>query len=623
MKTHLLSFVLPLAFLLLTLAGCGDDRGPASACTERRDCEAGEVCTAGTCQPGTCRANRECNGGFVCSGGRCLPPDDLPDEDVSEEDATEDDVDAGDTDDVSDDPLPPEDVDVDETSDPEADTEDATDTESSDADAGDTDTDDTDDVVDAPLMVVGSVPEDGASGVSLGIAVRITFNQPVDPTTLTPTALTFGPAVGTTLERTVRVDPDDPTTIVIDPVNPQAWLTPLEAYRVRLQPEIRAASGRALPEQTDITFSARAPAGEAFRSALARHYAPTLFLEVENEAIDTFTRFDFGGASSTAGNLGRAQTANRAQEAWVYYTTQETATHWYITYTLYFPGGTNIDRTGDPFEHQFLNAMVIVKRTGSEFGRFQALSTLWDNYDSAWVLDAATYARFGDDAVTTRSGGLSQPGARIRGTLPGDSLEEDRSVQLFIPAGYHTICPLVSSTLAAYPCPIGTGTARPFRTSENIFGRVFRAGDTASAPLPRTRGDDFTYRLIPLDAQVWPRRHLTGQDGFFSNVARFLAETERLPVLSIPAGGLSFPERLVSASGTASSPTGALPFAGSGQAYDAVGAWFLDPADYVARIFNFPTTPANLYCWNFFLGRDIRGTREFCTEREPDVPGDE
>lgn len=62
-------------------SACGRPVGPA-ACTDPRDCAAGEACTAGTCTAGgvtSCITDLDCDlaSGDVCSQGACVPKDDV------------------------------------------------------------------------------------------------------------------------------------------------------------------------------------------------------------------------------------------------------------------------------------------------------------------------------------------------------------------------------------------------------------------------------------------------------------------------------------------------------------------------------------------------------------------
>ena len=555
-------------------------------------------------------------GDAVCVANSCRA---ASSQDV-EEDGEDGDPDASDTSDTEDvqqpDTVePPPDAEVDG----HDDTSDDIDTHA-DADASDPDAD----TWPEALELVTTLPADEARDIGLGVGIELRFNQPLDRTTVTPSMFRVEVLGQGTIPHRVTLDPEDPSIVRLNPSDTDDWLVTLTTYRVVVMANLRGIAGARMESNATFTFQTRPPRGEAFREALARHYAPVVYLEVENEVIDTFTRVDFDGDLDASNNLRNSQ---RAQEAWTYYHVVETATHFFVHYLFYFPGQLPGTLTGDPYEHAWLGVMVIAQRQAeSSFGQLRAFATMWEgSKDVAWVGPAAFYQAQQTSAVSHAAGTPSEPNTMVRMTWGDNSLEDGRRPVLFVPARHHALCAMRSISQTDYTCTITAGPTSPFRSDSRVFRRVFRAGETADQPLPGTSSGEHSYRLISFASLVWPNRHLRAPGQLFETLEEF-----------VPAGndpdGLSMdnttfvPTRLQeSANARVFRASGQTPFAFTGRASRREGAdlravWLLDPSWYARRAFVFPENFARRYCFNFFLSIDERGRLTFCTQAEPELP---
>jgi hypothetical protein len=109
----------------------------------------------------------------------------------------------------------------------------------------------TDTVPSAPALVSAS-PAGGATGVARDATVSAKFDRPLDPATVTGTAVTIRPA-GSSTALAATVSYDDPTRTVT--LQPAAPLSAATTYSVRITTAVRGADGTPLPADIAWSFS--------------------------------------------------------------------------------------------------------------------------------------------------------------------------------------------------------------------------------------------------------------------------------------------------------------------------------------------------------------------------------
>lgn len=111
------------------------------------------------------------------------------------------------------------------------------------------------------------------------------------------------------------------------------------------------------------------PRNVATPAQVAARFAPVLYQRV-NDEHDFLRRVDFDGDWDTTNNWDNAGRGDRT--AWVYYDVKETATHWFVTYTLYH--ARRVSEAIRPLrslrQHENdLGGCVVVARKGAPRGR--------------------------------------------------------------------------------------------------------------------------------------------------------------------------------------------------------------------------------------------------------------
>ena len=126
------------------------------------------------------------------------------------------------------------------------------------------------------------------------------------------------------------------------------------------------------------TFPAEAPSRDKYRR-LAEHYAPKVAGETWFQPkSDYLARFDLDGDWRGDNNWGRAEVGS--SQAYVYYATMETQTHWFLIYNFFHPRDYS-DKciAGTCHENDNEGMILTIERDGSEFGRLQTMETLAHN----------------------------------------------------------------------------------------------------------------------------------------------------------------------------------------------------------------------------------------------------
>lgn len=569
MKTRLLG--LPIALLLgLTTAACSDDSTPPPVCRVDGDCLAGQLCRMQACVEPECRTDDDCAGGALCTDGVCLGGSDVVDASTDTDAGVDAALDASDAADGSGDAA-----------DVGADT-------AADADAGDADVPD----IDWGPLEFTTDPEPRATNVSRDAVVRVTFNQPMFDLSFTQANVRLGPPFGEPVERTIAWD-SETFTLTVTPTEP---LEPASPWVFRLSEFVGTASGARLGEPWTMEFSTATYDGADYHRFLARAYAPVVMQQVESSRVDTFTTIDFDGDLLPGNNHDHAV---GTQAGRLYYAVVESTTHWFITYVFYYPVVQPNDR--DEAEHDmFWAQMVVQKLDGDPTGVLRAWSTFYRLDYGAWAMESPWYTAG------------AEVGGDLDGRLPAARLEGSRHVTLFVESGHHAIC-LPDTGIGR--CRPATGATAPFE--EGTTAVYYRAGDTAQA-IGEGPADDLRYSLEPFVDGLWVyRNRTTGPEAVFGGRSEYGAPADGGALR--PGDGLSFPTALQSEHD--GDTFGSLPFtyARADEFPPREGVWFVDPAWMASQTFTMPEGIGLDYCFNPWLGIDVRDELAGCTSSSFEV----
>jgi hypothetical protein len=112
---------------------------------------------------------------------------------------------------------------------------------------------------------------------------------------------------------------------------------------------------------------------------LAEHYAPWIAQETWfTPKADYLARFDYDGDWKGDNNWDDLETGS--SQAFVYYATMETATHWFLIYNFYHPRDYS-DKciAGTCHENDNEGLIMTIAKDGSQYGRLQTMETLAHN----------------------------------------------------------------------------------------------------------------------------------------------------------------------------------------------------------------------------------------------------
>lgn len=517
-------------------------------------CTAPAVCIEGVCVATDCQTDRDCPTGTGCVEGACSAgggSGEASGADAGAEDVSEDTV---------------------ETDTGTAETDTAGDGSGSGAPI--------------PLDYV-TTPADGAVGVALDAQILIDFNQPMNEIRFTPTTVRVTDYAGAILERQLFYDTAT-DTLVLSGTDTTPLFKASTPYEVRLSDRLQALTGEML--ETPRTFGfATAAAPSAFYAELATAYAPVLYQEVRNAAVDLPTTVDFDADANASNNHANSSGANRAAAYW---TVTESRSHFFIGYWFYYPR-VQLNPTADA-EHDWVFAQVIVGKSVDRLGYFVALSTIYHEVYSLFAADASLYpggTSVGDGAST------------VDGRLT--TLEGGRRASLFVESGRHGVC-LPNAGVSASACAPASGATAPF--SSGTTGVIARAGATGQR-LGDGPPSTLTYALIPAVDALWARRAAIAADGLFGGRDAYVA-----PVVggTRPGDGTSVPTALSSA--YAGGSFGDMPFILSHtRELTESGQWVLDPALVFSTELSLSPTIDTNYCFEPFFGLDTRGSDGSCS----------
>jgi hypothetical protein len=568
--------------------GCGEDAPVApQGCTTNRDCGLDGVCEEGRCLAPACTDDRDCPGRDVCERGLCVAPPALPVDAGTDPDATPDTGDSADTG-----------ADLD--ADPGTDAQD--DAATTEPDSALPDTAVAADADFGPLSYTID-PADEATDVPFDAVIRITFNQPMNVFTLAPVNVVFRQWDGPTWP--VALDYDEATfTWTLTPcrVEPDAdgcpdrlALLPNTPYEVTLRSFIASRTQQRLVFDQVHRFGTGPAVGVAYHEALARHWAPVIYQEVNQGRLDVFTAIDFDADFDVRNNLQRSRSPNAGV---VYWSVRESTTHFFVLYMLYYPGRDG--GAAQPAEHDIHGLQVMLrKEVNDPLGRLEAFQTWSDGNLGRWAMETSWYPAGEGVAAPERQS--------LAGRLPASALEEGRRIPLFSIANTHDLC---MRTIGFGRCSPSSGTTAPFAAGR--AGLVYRPGDRAQR-VGDAANDALTYQLRPFDPLFWALRDRTSGDrALFSGSVSYLAP-EIADGVPREGDGRSFPAGLASEAPGGS--YGVMPFAWGRRSADPPdqGVIMIDPAWSFNTLFAISGRLTLNYCFNPYLGIDERDRTTGCT----------
>ncbi|MBN1947397.1 MAG: Ig-like domain-containing protein [Bradymonadales bacterium] len=585
-----------LVFTLFLPIGCGDDE---EGCVNSDECPSDQACVGGACidrSLGRCDTRDDCDRGQICEGGYCV------DEGSDAGDVGPDAGDAGQ------DPVPDAVTEPDMAPDVPIDRP-------------------ADQNFENPPQVVSTEPAAYATGVPINATVSITFDQPMVSTSISPN-LRIQDYGGTSLARAIAYNPDT-WTASLTPTAPQHYFAYAAPYTVVVEEYISGQNGLYMTDDYRFTFATANYSNLEGYAALALAYAPVVYAEVRpgtatvpTHRVDWFTKVDFDSNMRADDNLANATPANRQITPHVYYNVLETTTHYFIQYIFYYPVAVN-DRNhtaAQAVEHDFSLSVVVVQKLDSDpLGRFVMAEGLGDS--QVWGFALSSYPTDCGGEEQPVCGGITDPSDDMFVRFSSDLLEPaddfpdspGRRYPMYLATGGHASClapawePIGIGWRTPNLCAHNTGEGAPFYSDNADWSRILRAGEgTRWTIAQETETNELTYSISSFLDAFWVRR---GDDRLFSG---------RRIYTPPPESG---------STANAIHPTW-LTTTGSGSEYrhppflaeadvrrtcggcSHVGVWFTDPAWEIAGHADFDHDYTNTYCFNPFLGIDLRDTEE-------------
>ncbi len=336
--------------------------------------------------------------------------------------------------------------------------------------------------------LVSSVPADGASEVAVPFTVSATFTEPVKQGSFSTDNFRVQGPDGLKIEGTFTYNAD--STVVTFTPDPAAKLFHAAPYRVILNTRIQDLAGNPLAEARTFTFFTAPPATEDYAS-LARDFAPIIHQEVtlgKDLPFDVPVAVDFDGDWDVTNNVASLQSAQTLAPT-VYWSVVESKSHYFLTYTLYWPerfrGGTASQQAPNNSD----GAHLMIRKSTMEV---ELLSTFF-------TVDAtnAEFLGFGPAGSTLKE--LEQTFPPEQWYAPGTPFE------LFVNTRAQQACFWYSDGVGQF-CRLSAATRGSIQQAllvpGDAAGTIKKENDAWVLPAEGT-----TYALVPLLGTLWPRRN--------------------------------------------------------------------------------------------------------------------
>lgn len=540
-----------LALVLSAACGKKDD---GAACTVAADCSDGEICTSGTCSAPNnannennqeCVGTPDCPGGFMCVANMCEQiPLDMGDNNNNGMDMGS----PNNGDDMNFDNIPPE--------------------------------------------VVSVMPADQSVDVALDSDVTVVFNEALRETSVNIQSIEIRDPANNAIPADITLDN---TTFTVT-LSPQAPLRQATPYRLVVTVFVRDAADNALAQEFESKFYTEYPEPTGIR-AVAERWAPHIYQGIGdtsggNVNVDLPTTVDFDGNQKARDNKSGARLNTTRNTAAVYYSVVESKTHYFITYSMYYP----LRLVGqDDFEHDFTGAVMVVDKAS----------------DMLVLVDGVKVQPGADTNI-----GFTPSGSPVTGTgqpqqLDGfdvGALEDGTHYPMFVPAGEHEAC--------AFPIdgnpPVCLHNGGEFPGDGVLLkpGDVGQEYDDAVMPAnplyPATPYLEMTYELVPLPSTLWVRRTDIGTELLWQQTQFYTPSGEDRPEVTSGGAQIVVPTFLFSDDGTT---YGKPPFQWLRTSTENnAGQWLFDPAYLLLNKYDFGMGEwSQEYCFNVFFDVNLRG----------------
>jgi hypothetical protein len=542
-------------FVALFFSGCSDD-SPADegGCTSDEQCATDEICLQGACLgqgQAYCSTDEHCpSGPYECVDQVCKRTD----------------FDTGQG-------------------------SDSTNNDGNDTDVPD-DTDDDVSVEGAP-QVESVSPAPDATDVALDTPIEVTFNEPMDPFTITFYSIQLRDTNNRDVPVTVDYDDASHTATI----TPQNGLRPASGYRIKVESLARDTDGIGVDPEFESSFYTGADEPQA-HTALAETFAPVLYQGIADTDGsgpngDIPTRLDFDGNLSAADNGANSRRAQTTTKAHVYYSVTESEQYFFIHYVLYYP--SRLDTTDQSrAEHDFAGAVLVVDKETEALLLAEGVQLLASG-------EATLAYKPSGSPVSLPGGGI---GNMNLDTFDASTLEDGTHYPMYVPGGVHQTCNWHKSGQNGR-CLHSPGE---FGGDDND-GVVMRLGDSAQSYDEATMNQDsghleMSYELVPMAESIWAVRGSYSSGGLFDVPFVYNPIGTERPLGYTQQQAHVLPTRLQSSSTTT---FGRMPFAwmaNAGENND--GQWLMDPVYILPNRYNFGETVSTEYCHNFFFDIDHR-----------------
>ena len=211
-----------------------------------------------------------------------------------------------------------------------------------------------------PPWVEATIPADGAMGVSVPFTIQITFTEPLHAVTVAESTVKLFDVTDDQIPVEIEWLDEKKTVVKLTPAGPVFNSSP---YRVTLDPMIKDLAGNMMGNSYQFTFYTAAIPTLATYKTLAGKYAPLLYQATNSESpqYDYLTRFDFDGDWVAENNVGSIKNMSAAIESQAYYSVTETKSHFFITYSFFYPYRF-AEEEDDRFGNDVSGALVVVRK---------------------------------------------------------------------------------------------------------------------------------------------------------------------------------------------------------------------------------------------------------------------